>query len=193
MSHDDQIRWDHRYGENEGPHQAAAFLREIFDSNAWDLRRGRALDIACGSGRNALFLAEKGFAVTGIDISQVALDRAAERAKEKSLLIVWQQADLELKPLPVAGYDLIVDIDYLQRSLFPQIKATLKSGGFLIFETYLTGQQAIGHPRNPNYLLAPNELLDGLRDFRVLYYREGKFMSDGAWSFRAGILAKKIP
>ena len=191
MSHDDQIRWDRRYSENQGPHQPAAFLREIFDSDAWELRPGRALDIACGSGRNALFLAGKGFVVTGIDISQIALDRAARRAGEKSLSIVWQKADLELEPLPAAAYDLVVNIDYLERSLIPQIKATLKHGGFLVFETYLMDQQTIGYPKNPNYLLAPNELLDCFRDFRVLYYREGKFMSDGELSFRAAILAQK--
>ena len=62
----------------------------------------------------------------------------------------------------------------------------------MIFETYSIDQQVIGHPANPNYLLAHNELLDHFRDFRVLYYREGKFSDGGEPSFRAGIFAQKF-
>jgi tellurite methyltransferase len=135
-------------------------------------------------GRNALFLAERGFDVVAIDISSVALEEGRKRAREKSLSISWQQADLEQIRLPENSFDFVIDFSYLQRSLIPQLKAALKSGGHVICETYLIDQQAIGHPTNPDYLLAHNELLDHFRDFRVLYYREGKF--------RAGILARKI-
>jgi len=71
------------------------------------------------------------------------------------------------------------------------IKAALKAGGFVIFDTYLIDQQTIGHPKNPNYLLQHNELLESFRDFRVLYYREGKLIHNGDVSFRAGIFAQK--
>jgi tellurite methyltransferase len=84
-----------------------------------------------------------------------------------------------------------VNLDYLQRSLVPQIKKTLKPGGWVIFETYLIDQQTIGQPKNPDYLLRHNELLDFFRDFRVLYYREGKFPQSGEDAFRAGLLAEK--
>jgi len=166
-------------------------LRAIFESQRWDVPPGRALDIACGSGRHALFLAERGFEVTAVDISPVALARGAERARKKSLSISWQQADLENCTLEAATYGLIVNIDYLQRSLLPVIKAALKVGGFVIFETYLIDQQTIGHPKNPNYLLQHNELLESFRDFRVLYYREGKLINNGERAFRAGIFAQK--
>ena len=191
MSHADQIRWDRRYRENQGAHQPAAFLRQIFDSNAWELRPGRALDVACGSGRNAVFLADKGFDVTAIDISPVALARAAERATATSRAISWQQADLENSNLQTAAYDLILNIDYLQRSLLAPMKAALKIGGFMIFESYLIDQQTIGRPSNPDYLLQHNELLDAFRDFRVLSYREGRIVNDGDLSFRASMLAQK--
>jgi hypothetical protein len=85
-----------------------------------------------------------------------------------------------------------VNIDYLQRSLLPVIKAALKLGGFVICDTYLIEQQTIGHPKNPNYLLQHNELLESFRDFRVLYYREGKIINNDDPSFRAGIFAQKI-
>ncbi|MBI3063320.1 MAG: methyltransferase type 12, partial [Deltaproteobacteria bacterium] len=94
--------------------------------------------------------------------------------------------------LPEATYDLVVDFNYLQRSLIPQIKAALKPGGHVIFETYLIGQEMIGHPKNPAYLLRHNELLELFRDFRVLCYREGKLSDHGEASFRAGLLAQKL-
>jgi 2-polyprenyl-3-methyl-5-hydroxy-6-metoxy-1,4-benzoquinol methylase len=192
MSRDDQIRWDRQYAERQTKQDAALFLRAIFESQHWDVPAGRALDIACGSGRNALFLAEKGFEITGVDISAVALALAEQRAQQKSLSILWRQADLENYTIEAAAYDLIVNIDYLQRSLLPAITAALKLGGFVIFETYLIDQQTIGHPNNPDYLLQHNELLRYFPDFRVLYYREGKGFSNGAPSFRAGIFAQKI-
>ncbi|HSF58973.1 MAG TPA: class I SAM-dependent methyltransferase [Candidatus Binatia bacterium] len=139
--------------------------------------KGRALDIATGKGRHAVFLAERGFKVVGIDISPVALNTARRIAREKSLAIDWQEADLEQIELPKNHYDLVLNFDYLQRSLVPQIKQTLKPHGWVIFETYLIDQKTIGHPSNPSYLLGHNELLDLFGDFRVLYYREGHFSS----------------
>ena len=192
MSQDDQIRWDRQHSENQAREQPALFLRQVFDNQYADITAGRALDIACGSGRNALFLAEKGFEVTAIDISSVALGRAEQRAVEKSLAVLWRQADLENYTLETTSYDLVVNIDYLQRPLLPAMRTALKIGGFIIFDTYLVDQQAIGHPKNPDYLLRHNELLDSFRDFRVLYYREGSIISDGERSFRAGIFAQKL-
>jgi SAM-dependent methyltransferase len=192
MSRDDQISWDQQHGAAPGPDAPSNFLAEIFASAAYAIAPGRALDLACGKGRNALFLAQRGFNVLGIDISAVALEEARRRAREKSLLIAWQQADLEQVRLPQNSFDLVIDFNYLQRSLIPQLKAATKNAGYVICETYLVDQRAIGHPKNPDYLLAHNELLDHFRDFRVLYYREGKFRDGGGLSFRAGILAQKI-
>jgi len=192
MSLDDQIRWDRQYGQSDGPEKPAAFLKEILDEGHWDIAPGRALDIASGTGRNALFIAAKGFAVTAVDISQVGLDQGARWAAERSLSISWQQADLENCRLPPGPYDLIVNINFLQRSLVSHIKSALAPGGYVVFETYLIDQQTIGHPKKPEYLLAHNELLNYFRDFRVLSYREGKFADSDEPSFRAGIFAQKL-
>ena len=191
MTTDDQVRWDRQHAAGQGTSHASGFLKEILLSDSWPIPRGRALDIATGKGRNAIFLAEQGFDVVAIDVSPVALDEARRRAAEKSLSISWQQADLEQIELPKTTCDLIVNFNYLQRSLIPQIKAALKPGGHVIFETYLIGQEMIGHPKNPAYLLRHNELLDLFRDFRVLCYREGKFSAGEEAAFRAGILAEK--
>ena len=191
MTTGDQVRWDRQHAAGHGSNHASGFLKEILLSDSWPIPRGRALDIATGKGRNAIFLAEHGFDVVAIDVSPVALDEARQRAAGKSLSISWQQADLERIELPEATYDLVVDFNYLQRSLIPQIKAALKPGGHVIFETYLTGQEILGHPKNPAYLLRHNELLELFRDFRVLCYREGQFSAGEETAFRAGILAEK--
>jgi 2-polyprenyl-3-methyl-5-hydroxy-6-metoxy-1,4-benzoquinol methylase len=191
MATDEQVRWDRQHAVSHGSNRASGFLKEILLGGCWAITRGRALDIATGRGRNAIFLAEQGFDVVAIDVSPVALDEARKRAAEKSLSISWQQADLEQIELPRTTYDLVVNFNYLQRSLIPHIKSALKPGGHVIFETFLIGQEMIGHPKNPAYLLRHNELLELFRDFRVLCYREGKFSVGEETAFRAGILAEK--
>jgi len=192
LGSDDQARWDKQHAEARGPDTPASFLRQVFEGDVWQLPRGRALDIACGQGRNSLYLAERGFEVVAMDISAVALNEARKRAELKQLRIDWRQTDLEAVRLDEAAYDLIVNFNYLQRSLIPQIKRAVKHGGYIIFETYLIDQMAIGHPKNPDYLLRHNELLEHFREFRILGYREGKFKDDGEASYRAGIFAQRI-
>jgi tellurite methyltransferase len=191
MGLDDRERWDRRHADARATDEPSSFLKEILQSDCWSISPGKALDIATGKGRNAIFLAQRGFEVLGIDISSVALAEAQRCASEKSLAIAWQQADLEQIELPPLRYDLVINFNYLQRSLVPQIKTTLKPAGRVIFETYLIDQQAVGDPKNPDYLLAHNELLELFRDFRVLHYREGKFLQSGKDAFLAGLLAQK--
>src|SRR5262245_23284078 len=191
MALDDRARWDKKHAAEQAMQKPSSFLKEIFEADSWPLPKGRALDIATGKGRNAIFLAERGFQVVGIDISPVGLEMARRTAQEKCLAIDWQEADLECVELPKEHYDLVVNLNYLQRSLVPQIKNTLKPGGWVIFETYLTDQSKIGDPINPDYLLLHNELLHFFRDFRILYYREGKFPQSGESAFREALLAQK--
>ena len=191
MSVDDRKRWDQQHAPDQGPQPPATFLKRIFESGNWDFPRGDALDIACGQGRNAFYLAQQGFAVHAIDVSAVALARAQRVAAMKGLSIRWDEADLEQTKLSVERYDLVMNFNYLQRSLMPQLKESLKPGGFIILETYLIDQQRLGHPKNPEYLLLHNELLETFRGYRVLLYREGKISEGERAAFRAGILAQK--
>lgn len=176
-------------GEQRAP---ASFLRQIFELQSWSMPPGHALDMATGRGRNAIFLAERGFTVEAIDISEVALAEAERRATEKNVRIIFRQADLDHIELPEAVYDLVVNINFLQRSLVPKMKKALKVGGRVVFETYLIDQQTIGHPKNPAYLLGHGELLGLFCDFRVFYYREGKFTEAGKDAFRAGLFGQKV-
>lgn len=167
------------------------FLEEIFRGESWAVKPGRALDVATGEGRNALYLAARGFRVDAIDHSSAALAAAREAARAKHLEVNFIEADLERADLPAAAYDLIVNFNYLDRALVPKIKNALKPGGRVVFETFLVDQKEIGHPKNPDYLLVHNELLDLFRDFRVLYYREGKFTERGVQAYKAGLFAEK--
>jgi tellurite methyltransferase len=192
MSRDDEIKWDTQHAQSQVGEEPASFLRQMMEAYTWPLPRGRALDVACGKGRNALYLAGLGFDVVAMDISSVALAAGRSRAEVKQLTIDWRQTDLEEVRLDEAGFDLIVNFNYLQRSLTAQIKRALKIGGYVIYETYLIDQKEIGHPKNPAYLLDHNELLESFGDLRILYYREGKFADADVASYRAGIVAQRL-
>jgi len=192
MATNDRERWDEKHAAHEGESSPSAFLVQIFQTDSWKIQAGRALDIATGKGRNALFLAQRGFSVEAMDISEVAVAEARKRADERGLSIGFRQADLEKVELPETAYELILSFNYLDRLLIPKIKNALKLGGHIIFETYLIDQRVLGHPRNPAYLLGHNELLDLFRDFRILFYREGKFSEGGRESYRAGLFGRKV-
>ena len=193
MAADERERWDSKHTAEHEPGEPAAFLRQIFQPGPWEIQPGRALDIATGKGRNALFLAEQGFTVDAIDISEVGLQQAQRHAEKQGLTLNLVQADLASFEFPDSAYDLILNINFLLRSLVPKIKNALRPGGYIIFDTYLIDQQDLGHPRNPAYLLNHNELLDLFRGFRILCYQEGKFFVDGKESFRAELLGQKHP
>jgi len=154
------------------------------------LPKGPALDLACGTGRHTLLLAACGQAVTAIDWSAAALEILEERARKANLRvrrvdaavlaaghagkgIQLIQADLEQINLPEESFDLILCLQYLQRSLFPQISRALRPGGVLLFETFTRAQlQYAEGPRNPAYLLEGGELQAAFPHLQVLFYRE---------------------
>jgi tellurite methyltransferase len=150
--------------------EPAGFLEE----NLKILPRGRALDVAMGNGRNAIYLAKHGFEVEGIDISSQAVRAALERARSLGICLAARVADLEEGYLLETGaYEVILCFNYLQRSLIPQIKEGLRVGGMVVYETFIVDQARFGRPKNPDYLLKHNELLEMFREFRCLRYREG--------------------
>ena len=141
------------------------------------LPAGDALDVACGRGRHALWLAEQGRRVTAIDRDEVALHELAEEARRRGLSLVTELADLETESasLPAAAFDVVVVVHYLHRPLFPQLLAALRPGGVLVYETFTTAQAARGKPSNPEFLLRPGELRDLVGSLEVLESREGEF------------------
>jgi SAM-dependent methyltransferase len=184
-------RWEERYRQREG--QAilppSSFLRDCIDK----LPRGRALDVACGDGRHALFLARHGFRVDAIDRSYAALEKARSLARSEDLSTQFVQADLESYPLPKRRYLLVVNIRYLDRSRWAALKESLRPDGRIIVETFLREQQRFGHPRNPAFLLEPGELRSAFQEFEILSYEEGLFESETGPAFLARMLARKPP
>jgi len=148
------------------------------------------LDIAMGKGRNAIYLARMGFDVEGVDISPEAVSDALEDARRVGFTIKAKVADLEDGYLIRKGaYDLIICFRYLQRPLIPQVKEGLRKGGMVVYETFTVDQIQFGRPKNPDYLLRHNELLDMFRDFRCLFYQEGILEKEKAL---ARIIAEKV-
>ena len=154
------------------------------------LPKGQALDVAMGSGWNAVYLATMGFEAEGIDISQEAVSNALELARKSGVNLKARVADLEDNyHIERGGYDVIICFNYLHRPLIPQIKEGLRTGGVVVYETFTVEQAQFGKPNNPDYLLEHNELLDMFRDLRCLRYREGIMENRKAI---AGIIAESV-
>lgn len=171
---------------HEREHHASSFLVE----NIRLLPKGRALDVAMGRGRNAIYLAKMGFEVEGVDNSRTAVRDAFEMARKAGVKLIARVADLEGDHnIKKCAYNVIICFNYLQRSLFPVIKEGLNHGGIVVYETFIVDQARLGKPKNPDYLLKHNELLDIFSEFRCLRYREGMMEDQRAI---ASIVAEKI-
>lgn len=149
-------RWDQRYLRGECgdamPHPLVVELAAM-------LRPGRALDVACGAGRHALHLAERGWQVTAVDFSNVAIEILRDRARKLGLQLDARLANLETGEFLIEPnhYDLIVNCCYLQRDLFPAIKAGVKLGGVVLAVIPMVDDDPMVKPMNPAFLLQPGE------------------------------------
>ncbi len=163
MTDKDREKWDQRYQKDFGDLKPSLLLEQYVSS----ARLGKALDIACGNGRNSVFLAEKGFQVEAVDIST----RAMERVKTLHSRITAMCLDLDSWVIPENEYDLIVNIRFLDRRLFPMITLGLKPGGMLMFESFAGGE-------DDRFCLKKNELLHAFSALDIVFYEEKK-LEDG--------------
>jgi tellurite methyltransferase len=177
MEIDEKALWDKKY--SEGSHSSVApdrFLPKVYDEFLSALAPGRALDVAGGVGRHAIWLAEHGWRVKLLDISAVGIALARENAARCSAAsaIITEQRNLNTEhDLGRELYDLVMVFFFLQRELFPALISALKPGGHLIYKTYTTEQQRFsGGPSHPMFLLRPNELLHSFSSLRILHYHE---------------------
>jgi len=130
----------------------------------------RVLDVACGHGRNARWLARRGCRVTGVDADAACM---ASVGAEPGIEFVL--ADLEGGPWPFAGqsFDAVVVVHYLHRPLLPLLAAALAPGGLLVYETFARGNERFGRPRSPDFLLRPRELVEAFGQLRILAFEDG--------------------
>ncbi len=132
----------------------------------------RVLDVACGSGRHVRWFVERGAQVTAVDRDAAAL--APLRLLSDAAVEVIE-ADIEAKPWPLPGrrFDAVVVTNYLWRVLLPTLVASVAEGGVLIYETFARGNETVGKPSNPDFLLVPGELLRVAAGLRVIAYEDG--------------------
>jgi tellurite methyltransferase len=181
MEIDEKTLWDRKYRDkSHSSLEPDPLLVSAHAEFLSDRPPGSALDVAGGVGRHALWLAQRGWRVTLLDISEAGVAQARENAQKLGKgLITAEVVDLNTtQDLGREQYDLVLVIRYLQRQLFPALIAALKPGGHLIYKTYTTHHQAFGggrlgnEPNNPAFLLQPNELLHTFASLRVLHYHE---------------------
>lgn len=188
-------KWNDAYHDAD---IASATPSQVLKENAFLLPdSGQALDLACGRGGNALFLArlkESKLQVDAIDLSPVVLDKLSAYAKQNKLHIQCTLRDVEAKGLVDRQYDVIVVSYFLNRELFPEIVNSLKPGGLLFYQTWSQGRVDDTGPNSSKFRLASAELLELSAPLVPVLYRENGLMGDTTQGLRneAMLIARKI-
>ena len=183
---EDQVKWDLRYQKKAYPREVSESIKEFYHL----AKVGKALDIAAGIGRNACFLFQKGFQVDAVDISRVGLDEI----KAKCPGVNTVHIDLDVFQIKENNYDLVCNINFLQRRLFPYIVSGLKPEGIVIIETFLDPRLSGGvlDPEKKDQYLMVNELLHAFLSFHIIHYRETEVtFPKGELIKRATLVAQK--
>jgi len=164
----------------------AKLLEDFFPLLDTTVADNGVLDLACGSGRNGLFLARHNLPVVFADINSAALKKIfGELAGLNTGAQFWEVdfEDPESRPLAGKEYDAILVFNYLHRPLIPYLRQSLVAGGLLLYETFTVAQATLGRPSNPEYLLKPGELRSWFEDWEILHYFEG---DEGSQSGQGG-------
>ena len=184
MSLEDKERWNKKYKNNIIPTKTV----EVVEKYAQLVKGNKALDLACGMGRNSIFLASSGFEVDALDISPLAIE-SLQNMKN----INAQEVDFDTYELKENSYDLIVCTYFLKRELFLQIEKALTEDGIFIFETFMHHEENSKVPSNKSFLLNEGELEATFDDrYELMHIRE--FMDVGICgekSMKASMVAKK--
>jgi SAM-dependent methyltransferase len=183
-------KWNTRYQSSQnGWLEPDPYLIEVYSKFVAPLfpAQGRALDLAGGMGRHAIWLARQGWNTTLMDISVVGLEAARKRASQECLSLETVEADLDDYPLPGNAFDLITVFNFLQRSLIPSLQRCLRPGGIIIYKTRLQSTADEDAPDTLDYLLGPGELPRIFCGFEILDYRT----AIGSRGPVAGLVARK--
>ncbi|NUB91719.1 class I SAM-dependent methyltransferase [Haloterrigena sp. SYSU A558-1] len=186
---DERERWNDRYGdvEFELPDEPIPELERRIET----LPDGRALDVATGTGRNALFLAERGYDVDAIDISDAAIERARDRADERGLEVNWRRADLADVELPTDEYDVLTVSFFAALEHLPDCKDALAPGGVLVYEHHLRSSDPVEvGPSSERFRYRSNDLLRACLDLTILSYAERRRPVAGGTAAVATLVAR---
>ena len=179
MTDQDREKWDARWSERAGvsfePHPLLLKFGDLCFQGGVSSRQGFALDLACGRGQNAIYLAELGYKVTALDISQVALDTGLADAARRDLAgsVHFEQTDLDGYSIEPEIYKLICVIRFLNRRLLGEIVEALKPGGYVIYATRHMDALKVFPESKVEYLLEDGELFACFPDWQVLHYHKG--------------------
>ena len=189
MSIQDRDKWNRRYAEQSyRRHNPVNLLHDWLPR----LPVGKALDVACGAGRNAIYLAEAGFRVDAIDISAVGLETARLEAERLGVAVNWIEHDLDEPYDFDRDYDLIVVLWFVRLDLLGDLCACLAPGGYLLSEQHLIADGDLAGPENPRFRVAPGALRAAVGNLEVLFYEEGTGTnSDGEPMASARIVARR--
>lgn len=173
MRNSDRQRWDHKWSEIKGE---SFTPNPLLTENEDLLTGGVALDIACGLGQNSIWLAQRGYRVLGIDISDVAINTAANKAVSIGITgdILFAQMDVDRWLFSSGDFDLICVFRYLERNIFTGIRRGLREGALLFYATRHIGFLRWQPEANRKYLLHPDELLNEFAGLEILHYEEGE-------------------
>lgn len=169
---DPRARWDARYAEGGGPRKETPHPWLV--QHIWRVPRGLALEVACGMGRDSIFLASHGFRVHAVDISAVAIQEAQRRARSAGVAdrVQFVVADLTRFAFPRDTYDLVIGFSYWEPLIRGALRDAVRPGGFIIYETFNVFWALTRPDICPDFLVKPGELFAWLRDWEVLAYRE---------------------
>lgn len=185
MSTEERQRWDAHFLEvDNAPPVADPFIERLADGSIPLPERRVALDLPCGRGRHALWLAERGWDVYGCDVSMEGLRIARRYSSARGQQLRLFCAELDEYPLPEDRFDLIVVFFFLKRELFPAIHAALRPGGLLMYRTYVdsaeersrraarAAQGQSAEASHPSFTLDPGELSREFAELEILHYAE---------------------
>ncbi|MFT5134961.1 MAG: tellurite methyltransferase [Gammaproteobacteria bacterium] len=184
-------KWNRIYASNDRTNLPAA---NVLRENTHLLPgEGRALDVACGLGANALLLAQHGLQTCAWDISKTAIEKLILRSTELNISLLAELRNVILAPPTPASFDVIVVSHFLDRALMPHLIAALRDGGLIFYQTFIMDKISDSGPRNPDYLLRRNELLSLFRSLQIVLYREEGRLGDLQQGFRneAILIAQK--
>lgn len=191
---DPRRRWDERYrrGEHADPGEPAVIVRDALPL----LRPGGppVLDLACGAGRNTLFLARRGFRVLAVDLSGEGLGLLTRSVWAERLPVQPVHADLEWFGVRPGSVGVVVNTYFLLRSLFPLLRVALAPGGYLLFETYTVQDiDELGGTLRRELALERGELREAFGDLEPVLYEEGVFSRNGRQRGLARLIARRRP